>query len=177
MPEQTAMPVEIFGTFTTSSSAKPTFNSLNYLRALSAETSARLGEGTFHVVKMFSDYPLEADMLDDLFGMGNVSKTVVKRWLAYPKLEPVTKEDDYAPVRPDEGLYYPNSFERLISTMETAVSHVGFFESVCLVVLTAAPLSLSADCVVLQRRFSSTQRLFRLRPADQLGGMGQRLMH
>ncbi|GEM09150.1 prenylcysteine oxidase [Rhodotorula toruloides] len=122
-PDNTVMPVEIFGTFTTSSSSKPTFNSLNYLRALSPETSARLGEGIFHVVKMFSDHPLEADMLDHLFGKGNVAKTVVKRWLAYPKLEPVTKEGDFAPVRPDEGLYYPNSFERLISTMETAASH------------------------------------------------------
>ncbi|BGO89087.1 hypothetical protein NBRC10512_003832 [Rhodotorula toruloides] len=130
LPEKTVMPVEIFGTFTTSSSCKPTFNSLNYLRALSPETSARLGEGTFHVVKMFSDRPLEAEMLDDLFGQGNVAKTVVKRWLAYPKLEPVTKEDDFAPVRPDEGLYYPNSFERLISTMETAT--VSSFNAVSL---------------------------------------------
>ncbi|KAL7337447.1 hypothetical protein BJY59DRAFT_471899 [Rhodotorula toruloides] len=129
LPEKTVMPVEIFGTFTTSSSCKPTFNSLNYLRALSPETSARLGEGTFHVVKMFSDRPLEAEMLDDLFGQGNVAKTVVKRWLAYPKLEPVTKEDDFAPVRPDEGLYYPNSFERLISTMETAVSPLLLFSA------------------------------------------------
>ncbi|BGP29569.1 hypothetical protein JCM10296v2_001308 [Rhodotorula toruloides] len=130
LPEKTVMPVEIFGTFTTSSSSKPTFNSLNYLRALSPETSARLGEGTFRVVKMFSDRPLEAEMLDDLFGQGNVAKTVVKRWLAYPKLEPVTREDDLAPVRPDEGLYYPNSFERLISTMETAT--VSSFNAVSL---------------------------------------------
>lgn len=115
------MPNEIFGTFTTPSSSKPTFNSLNYLKALPASVGARFGEGTYHVVKMFSDHSLQRDMLQALYGEHNVAKTVEKIWLSYPQLQPVTSDSDYAPVRPDEGFYYPNGFERLISTMETSV--------------------------------------------------------
>ncbi|TNY24016.1 Prenylcysteine lyase-domain-containing protein [Rhodotorula diobovata] len=119
LPPDTRMPNEIFGTFTTPSRHKPTFNSLNYLKALPASIGARFGEGTFHVVKMFSSRSLEPEMLDTLYGAGNVAKVVEKVWFAYPQLAPVRSEDDFAPVRPDEGLYYVNAFERLISTMET----------------------------------------------------------
>ena len=42
-------------------------------------------------------------------------------WAAYPQLDPITNSADFAPVRPDEGFYYVNGFERLISTMETEV--------------------------------------------------------
>ncbi|BGP37153.1 hypothetical protein JCM10449v2_001057 [Rhodotorula kratochvilovae] len=119
LPPETRMPNEIFGTFTTPSRSKPTFNSLNYLKALSESIGARFGEGTFHVVKMFSDRSLEPEMLNALYGAGNVAKVVEKVWLAYPQLKPVKSEADLAPVRPDEGLYYVNAFERLISTMET----------------------------------------------------------
>lgn len=121
LPPDTRMPNEIFGTFTTPSRHKPTFNSLNYLKALPASIGARFGEGTFHVVKMFSSRSLEPEMLDTLYGAGNVAKVVEKVWFAYPQLAPVRSEDDFAPVRPDEGLYYVNAFERLISTMETEV--------------------------------------------------------
>lgn len=127
LPPDTRMPNEIFGTFTTPSRHKPTFNSLNYLKALPASIGARFGEGTFHVVKMFSSRSLEPEMLDALYGAGNVAKVVEKVWFAYPQLAPVRSQDDFAPVRPDEGLYYVNAFERLISTMETEVrrAHVG----------------------------------------------------
>ncbi|GAA5851028.1 hypothetical protein JCM8547_009159 [Rhodosporidiobolus lusitaniae] len=118
-PESTKMPNEIFGTFSTSSTSKPTFNSLNYLKPLPPSIGSKFGAGTFHVVKMFSDRSLEPELLDALYGRGNVAKTVEKIWLAYPKLQPVTSEHDFAPVRPDEGFYYVNGFERLISTMET----------------------------------------------------------
>ncbi|GAA5979241.1 hypothetical protein JCM10908_002852 [Rhodotorula pacifica] len=137
LKEGTPMPNEIFGTFTTSSTRKPTFNSLNYLKPLPPAIGSRFdgGEGgtnaTWHVVKMFSDHSLlptdtgssnnkSSNLLEDLFGRYNVAKTAEKTWLAYPKLAPVTRpEEDYAPVRPDEGLYYVNAMERLISTMET----------------------------------------------------------
>ncbi|GAA5932145.1 hypothetical protein JCM3775_004250 [Rhodotorula graminis] len=119
LPPDTHMPNEIFGTFTTPSRHKPTFSSLNYLKPLPAALGARFGEGTFHVVKMFSSRSLEPEMLDALYGRGNVAKVVDKTWLAYPELRPVKSQGDFAPVRPDEGLYYVNGFERLISTMET----------------------------------------------------------
>ncbi|GAA5984403.1 hypothetical protein JCM11641_000125 [Rhodosporidiobolus odoratus] len=119
LPEGTTMPNEIFGTFTTTSKRKPTFNSLNYLKPLPVSIGSKFGEGEFHVVKMFSDATLEPEMLDALYGRGNVAKTVEKVWLAYPKLDAVESPSDFAPVRPDEGLFYVNAFERLISTMET----------------------------------------------------------
>ncbi|GAA5878578.1 hypothetical protein JCM3774_004071 [Rhodotorula dairenensis] len=145
LKEGTKMPNEIFGTFATASKRKPTFNSLNYLKPLPPALGARFcGDGrggggsnastTFHVVKMFSERSLvghdDADggdgargastLLEDLFGRYNVAKTVEKTWLAYPKLAPVTDpERDYAPIRPDQGLYYVNAMERLVSTMET----------------------------------------------------------
>ncbi|GAA5831289.1 hypothetical protein JCM11251_007821 [Rhodosporidiobolus azoricus] len=119
LPDNYRMPNEVFGTFSTPSTSKPTFNSLNYLKSLPTHISSKFGEGVFHVVKMFSDETLGAEILEALYGKGNVAKTVEKVWKAYPKLEPVDKASDFAPVRPDEGLYYVNSFERLISTMET----------------------------------------------------------
>lgn len=134
------MPNEIFGTFSTSSTRKPTFNSLNYLKPLPPAIGARFGgsnETTFHVVEMFSDRSLltqdddgGASLLDDLFGRYNVVKTVEKTWFAYPRLAPVTEpERDYAPVRPDQGLYYVNAMERLVSTMETEVRFLPAFLS------------------------------------------------
>ena len=138
------MPNEIFGTFTTSSTRKPTFNSLNYLKPLPPAIGARFGgsnETTFHVIKMFSDRSLLVQddrgtppLLDDLFGRYNVVKTVEKTWFAYPRLAPVRDpEGDYAPVRPDQGLYYVNAMERLVSTMETEVRFpdVPFFSRFC----------------------------------------------
>lgn len=146
------MPTEIFGTFTTPSTRKPTFNSLNYLKPLPPAIEARFGDdsngtttGTFHVVKMFSDRSLvvglqdegtTTTLLDDLFGRHNVVKTVEKTWFAYPRLAPVTDpEGDYAPVRPDQGLYYVNAMERLVSTMETEVRCLPPFFSILRVVL------------------------------------------
>ena len=143
LKEGTPMPNEIFGTFTTPSTRKPTFNSLNYLKPLPSAIGARFGGGgsnetdttTFHVVKMFSDRSLlvqqdddgTSTLLDDLFGRYNVVKTVEKTWFAYPRLAPVRNpERDYAPVRPDQGLYYVNAMERLVSTMETEVRFLTF---------------------------------------------------
>lgn len=122
LSDSTTMPNTIFGTFDTPSPSPPTFNSLNYLKPLPASIGARFGnDSTWHVVKMFSSYTLGESMLDDLFGRGNVGKKWEKVWASYPQLRPVESENELAPVRPDEGFYYVNGFERLISTMETEV--------------------------------------------------------
>ena len=122
LPEKTTVPKSIFTTFSTPVDApKPLFNSLNYLKPLSAATSAQFGEGQFHVVMLFSAASLEGSEIDLIFGRGNVGKIVRKEWDAYPVLKPIEKEEDFASVRPDQGLYYVNAMERLISTMETEV--------------------------------------------------------
>ena len=125
-------PTSVFATFDTASAAKPAFNSLSYLKQLSAAVAERLTDrlrdeggdwpaGTeWHVVKLFSSASLSDALLEDVFGAGAVGKTVEKEWLAYPRLEPVTWAGDVAEVRLDEGLYYVNGFERFISTMETS---------------------------------------------------------
>ncbi|GAA5928944.1 hypothetical protein JCM10213_004946 [Rhodosporidiobolus nylandii] len=117
--DKTRMPNSIFGTFSTPSTSKPSFNSLNYLKPLPASIGSRFGEGEFHVVKMFSEHKIEPAVLEALYGSGNVGKLVEKVWLAYPELDPVSSERDFAPVRPDDGLYYVNGFERLISTVSS----------------------------------------------------------
>lgn len=121
LPPSTTISKAIFATIDTGSPARPAFNSLNYLRRLSPAIGARFGEGQWHVVKMFSRERLEDDLLREIFGEGNVGKAWRKEWEAYPVLEPVLKESDLAPVRLDQGLYYVNGFERLVSTMETEV--------------------------------------------------------
>lgn len=64
----------VFATFDTPSPSKPKFNSLNYLKQLSPEVGAKFGEGTWHVVKMFSKKKLDMVELEALFGEGNVGK-------------------------------------------------------------------------------------------------------
>ncbi|GAA5927561.1 hypothetical protein JCM1841_002340 [Sporobolomyces salmonicolor] len=119
LPAKSSMPNMIFGTFNTASKSKPTFNSLNYLKPLPASIGSRFGEGEVHVVKMFSSDTLDVETLNAIYGAGSVLKVIEKVWKAYPKLEPILSPADLAPVRPDEGLYYLNAFERLVSTMET----------------------------------------------------------
>lgn len=126
LPPKTSISKSIFATFDTASEKKPTFNSLNYLKALSPSISLRFdpsGESTYHVIKMFSAARLSSKELEKIFGEGNVGKVWRKEWDAYPKLDPIGTEDEeeLAKVRVDEGLYYVNGFERLISTMETEV--------------------------------------------------------
>lgn len=120
----TKMPTSIFSTFdtppTSNTSSFPAFNSLNYLRALPESIGTKFGEGQWHVVKMFSEHKLDKDLLAEVYGAGNVGKVWEKVFLAYPKLDPIVKEEgSLARVRVDEGVYYVNGFERLISTMET----------------------------------------------------------
>lgn len=132
-PATRKMPTSVFGTFDTESAKKPAFNSLNYIKSLSPDVAARFTDqlaagggdwpqGTeWHVVKMFSNASVSNTLLDEVFGAGTIGKTVEKVWLAYPRLSPVTwEEGELADVRLDEGLFYINGFERMISCMETA---------------------------------------------------------
>ncbi|GAA6009828.1 hypothetical protein JCM11491_000830 [Sporobolomyces phaffii] len=121
-PKSTA-PNSIFSTFTTPSTSKPNFNSLNYLKPLPASIGLDFDPlgATVHVVKLFSAATLSTVELDGIFGRGNVLKTIEHVWQSYPRLDPVRSERDLAKVRleVDGGLYYVNGMERVISTMET----------------------------------------------------------
>lgn len=122
LPSGKQAPKAVFGTFDSDSATKPAFNSLNYLKVLRPETGAKFGDGTWHVVKMFSAQKLDDSLLNDVFGLANVGKVWERVFLAYPQLKPIRSEKDLAPVRPAESFYYVSGFERLISTMETEVS-------------------------------------------------------
>lgn len=134
------IPKSIFSTFTTDSTVKPEFNSLNYLQTLPLSVAREFdptledekdlvkAERGVHVVKLFSKDTLSTFDLERVFGVGNVLKTVEKVWHSYPVLNPIRSEtDNLAKVRLDgetgrRGIFYVNGMESLISTMETEVS-------------------------------------------------------
>lgn len=124
LPPTSKVPISIFSTFDSPESyLNPArFNSLNYMKVLQPSTSAKFGEGDWHVVKFFSSSPLSTSFLQTVFGETEVGKVWSKEWDAYPVLEPIMDDKELAKVRLDQGLYYVNGFERLISTMETEVS-------------------------------------------------------
>ncbi|CEH15781.1 PCYOX1, FCLY [Ceraceosorus bombacis] len=95
------------------------FNSLSYLRKLPERKLAdgRL-TGEEHVVKIFSKAALNDTQLESIMGTNNLRWVFRKQWDAYPELRPTR---DFPPLQVDEGgLYFLNSFETLISTMETS---------------------------------------------------------
>ncbi|KAG0228602.1 hypothetical protein BGW42_002092, partial [Actinomortierella wolfii] len=113
-----------------------TVNSDTEFTSLSVQTTLDNGET---VTKLFSPAPIQDELLDRLY----INRTWVKRkaWQAYPKLKPLpASADDWAALTPEEkqeakeeqhsrqawgqievvpGVFYVNSFEPLISTMET----------------------------------------------------------
>ncbi|KAK0523988.1 hypothetical protein OC842_005969 [Tilletia horrida] len=122
----------------------PDFNSLSYLRRLprlqqSLDTSTSNSSSFHHVrpplaanasgirpeddtssdflVKIFSPNQMPDERLQELFGKETIKWVYRKQWDAYPVLDP-TRE--FPPVELDEGLYYVNSLEPMISTMETS---------------------------------------------------------
>ncbi|KAK4051274.1 hypothetical protein OIO90_004755 [Microbotryomycetes sp. JL221] len=143
LKQGTTVPKTIFTTYDTQTSRqqnKPEFNSLNYLQTLSDQTKEKFFNnvtGTLHVVKMFSMHPIMNNekgqiLLNNLFGPSNLIKVWSTSFLSYPKLDPVQMnsktngdqnlqqwKSNFSSIRPDESVYYVNSFERLISTMET----------------------------------------------------------
>jgi len=93
---------------------EPEFNSLSYHNKVRrADGTAREGkeEG---LVKIFSKERIEDEWLKTMFG--EVGWVYRKEWDAYPVLSPTST---FPPIKLDKGLYYVNSFEPFISTMET----------------------------------------------------------
>ncbi len=61
--------------------------------------------------------PAPSSLLDDLFGESTISWIHRHSWDSYPYLTPTTR---FPHIHVDEGLYYPNAMESLVSTMETS---------------------------------------------------------
>jgi prenylcysteine oxidase/farnesylcysteine lyase len=90
------------------------FTSLTYMSTLPARSSSAAQD---HLVKIFSLQPLSDEKLDELIGAGTIGWVYRQEWDAYPELHPTSV---FPPITPDEGLYYLNAMEPLISTMETS---------------------------------------------------------
>ncbi|KAG8942041.1 hypothetical protein FRC04_003889 [Tulasnella sp. 424] len=90
--------------------SKPDFNSITY-----HQTFEHKGRKE-HIWKVFSMEKKSNEWLEDVFGEGTVGWVYRKEWHSYPVLHPVRS---FPPVQADEGLWYVNSMEPFISTMET----------------------------------------------------------
>lgn len=90
------------------------FYSLNYLRSVEPQTNSKDKE---YVVKIFSAAPMSDSLLDRLFGLSTISWIKRHEWDSYPLLTPT---DRFPRIEVDEGLYYSNAMESLVSTMETS---------------------------------------------------------
>ncbi|KIJ30166.1 hypothetical protein M422DRAFT_187434 [Sphaerobolus stellatus SS14] len=88
----------------------PEFNSMTYHGRAGGTGEAK----DENVVKIFSADKIEDEWLEKTFG--TVGWVYRKEWDAYPVLPPT---EAFPPVMPTESLYYVNSFEPFISTMET----------------------------------------------------------
>ncbi|CAO1630352.1 unnamed protein product [Parajaminaea phylloscopi] len=90
------------------------FNSLNYIAKLPKRPD---GGSPEHLVKIFSSERLSDDLLDEILGMDRIGWLHREEWDAYPVLSPTR---NFAAIEPDNGLFYVNAFEPLVSTMETS---------------------------------------------------------
>ncbi|KAJ1025100.1 hypothetical protein NDA16_002607 [Ustilago loliicola] len=90
------------------------FYSLNYLRSVEPQTNPRDKE---YVVKIFSAAPISDSQLDRLFDSSTIGWIKRHEWDSYPLLTPT---DRFPRIQVDEGLYYSNAMESLVSTMETS---------------------------------------------------------
>lgn len=71
-----------------------------------------------HVYKIFSSAPIEDRLLEQILQPGAVvSWTHRKEWKAYPRLDPV---ETYVDFEVEKGLFYLNTMEQFISTLETS---------------------------------------------------------
>lgn len=91
------------------------FYSLNYLRSVEPQTASNKDKE--YVVKIFSAAPISDSQLDRLFGLSTISWVKRHEWDSYPLLTPT---DRFPKIEVDEGLYYSNAMESLVSTMETS---------------------------------------------------------
>ncbi|KAI9445486.1 FAD/NAD-P-binding domain-containing protein [Lactarius indigo] len=95
----------------------PEFNSLTYhgqAKIARNETHDAQNTGEWSV-KIFSMEPISDDWLARVF-QGQVGWVFRKEWDSYPVLPPTV---EFPPVKLDDGLFYVNAFEPLISAMET----------------------------------------------------------
>ncbi|EGF97645.1 uncharacterized protein MELLADRAFT_79816 [Melampsora larici-populina 98AG31] len=120
LPAEEEMPKTIYSTMMRNVLGKgqrPIFNSLSYLRNMGPKVGVI---GDLHIVKLFSEATLSTETLGEIFNLPQ-NLIWVKRieWDAYPVLNPIVDVNQLAPMKLDEGLYYINGFERLMSTMET----------------------------------------------------------
>ncbi|KAG9049768.1 hypothetical protein FS837_009184 [Tulasnella sp. UAMH 9824] len=90
--------------------SKPDFNSISL-----HQTFERNGRKEY-IWKVFSMDRKNDEWLEDVFGEGTVGWTYRKVWYSYPILHPAKA---FPPLKADEGLWYVNSMEPFISTMET----------------------------------------------------------
>ncbi|KAG8910746.1 hypothetical protein FRC01_006155 [Tulasnella sp. 417] len=90
--------------------SKPDFNSISL-----HQTFERNGRKEY-IWKVFSMDRKNDEWLEDVFGEGTVGWAYRKVWYSYPILHPAKA---FPPVKADEGLWYVNSMEPFISTMET----------------------------------------------------------
>jgi len=91
------------------------FNSMTYHGRVKNATTGEPIEPPQWVVKIFSMDRMDDEWLGNMFD-DQVHWILRKEWDSYPVLPPRT---DFPPVKLDDGFYYINAFEPLISTMET----------------------------------------------------------
>ncbi|KAF7306595.1 Prenylcysteine lyase [Mycena indigotica] len=108
LPSSTKIPAMLLTTYegARNGGKTPEFNSLSYHGKISDEE---------WVVKIFSKQRITDDWLNTMFN-GQVGWVHRKEWDAYPVLPPTST---FPEVKLAPGLYYANSFEPFISTMET----------------------------------------------------------
>ncbi|KAG9004826.1 hypothetical protein FRB90_010688 [Tulasnella sp. 427] len=90
--------------------SKPDFNSISY------HQSYERNDRKEYIWKVFSMDSKSDEWLEDVFGQGTLGWVYRKQWDSYPALRPVKS---FPAVKADEGLWYVNSMEPFISTMET----------------------------------------------------------
>ncbi|KAG8999210.1 hypothetical protein FRB94_006399 [Tulasnella sp. JGI-2019a] len=91
---------------------KPEFQSISYYKTY--EVNGR----TEHLFKIFSLEERSDEWLEETFGEGTIGWVHRKEWDSYPKLVP---RSVFPSIKADAGLWYVNSMEAWISTMETEV--------------------------------------------------------
>ncbi|KDQ15081.1 hypothetical protein BOTBODRAFT_145345 [Botryobasidium botryosum FD-172 SS1] len=94
---------------------EPEFNSISYHNEVTRKDGAEGGEKEW-VVKIFSTERKDDEWLESVFGAGKVGWVQRKEWDSYPQLPP---RIEFPPVQIDQGLWYVNSLEPWVSTMET----------------------------------------------------------
>lgn len=100
------------------------FLSLNYISNLgprktrgSHGSPPHMNSPDDHLVKIFSLSPLSDEKLISILGEHTIGWIHRQEWDSYPELHPTRS---FPPIRPDQGLYYMNALEPLVSTMETS---------------------------------------------------------